>query len=56
MGLKLLQAEGGSNYHWDTVKVMDVIKNDSGRSISDALSGAHYGWNEGVPQMNAPFI
>lgn len=43
-------AEGGSKYHWDEVRPLEVIKNDSTQTFDAPLRVAHYGWHAGVPE------
>jgi RNA polymerase sigma factor (sigma-70 family) len=43
---------GGSKYSWDSVKVLEVMKNESSQQLgkdSEPLKVAHYGWKAGVP-------
>lgn len=47
--VELIKASGGSKYHWDRVKPLQVLKNDSESTFDQPLDVAHYGWNSGVP-------
>jgi len=46
---ELLQLGEGSKYHWPTVRVLDVLKNDTADEFGNQLQLAHYGWGAGVP-------
>jgi hypothetical protein len=45
----LVEADGGSKYHWDQVRPIRVIKNASSFTFDAPLRVAHYGWHGGVP-------
>ena len=48
--VELLESRGGSKYHWQTVKVLHVFKNETDETIPESVQVAHYGWNPGVPE------
>ena len=48
--VELIEARGGSKYHWDQVRPVEVLKNDSQDSFEAPFAVAHYGWNSGVPR------
>ncbi|HUU02228.1 MAG TPA: hypothetical protein VM425_12360 [Myxococcota bacterium] len=50
MRVKLIKAQGGSKYHWDLVKPIEVYKNESKRSFDKQFTVAHYGWEKGIPE------
>lgn len=47
--VRLLRRQGGDKYGWDTVKVVGVIKNESGFRFPDEIAVAHYSAEPGVP-------
>ena len=46
---ELLEVHGGGKYHWTTVAVIRVFKNDTDDTIPETLKIAHYGWSVGPP-------
>ena len=47
--VQAVQRNGGSKYHWTTVKVLGVVKNSTGAKIPESLNIASIGWGEGLP-------
>ena len=47
--VKAIQHNGGSKYHWTTVKVIGVVKNNTGDKIPESLDIASTGWRQGMP-------
>jgi len=39
----------GNKYHWQKVKILKIIKNNSNYNFPDQLEVAHYGWEKGIP-------
>jgi len=39
----------GDKYHWQTVKIIKVLKNESDYTFKDILKVAHYSWEKGIP-------
>ena len=44
-----LEGRGGSKYHWPTVRILNVLKNDSQEQFSEKLNLAHLGGGPGIP-------
>lgn len=49
---RLLQPGAGSKYLWDSVRVVRVVKNESGASLPEEMLVAHYSWEPGLPQTD----
>ena len=47
---QLVQAGIGSKFLWDSVRVLRVIKNASGRPVPNTMTVARYSWEPGVPE------
>ena len=50
--VNLVKAHGGSKYHWDEVKVLEVVENKSDHKIriGEKMMIAHYGWDPGIAE------
>lgn len=47
--VELIEDHGGSKYHWQTVRPLRIIKNESKQQFKEPFQVAHLGWEPGIP-------